>query len=276
MPDPKEAIFSLFINYFIILSTIFLFFSTKIYLLLIRFTMKAMILAAGRGQRLRPLTDTLPKPLISIGKDSLISRLLKQLKQAGFNEIVINHAWLGDCLENTLKNGSAYGVKIHYSREHMPGLETAGGIKKALPLLTNRSNNSPFLVINGDIFTDFNLAKAKNIGKKLYDQQLLAHLWLVPNPPHHPQGDYSLQDGFLAPAIPKQSYTFSGIGVYQPAFFDKVPAHTPWRLANVFAQYFDPPRISSSIYHGLWQDVGNLSRLKEVRAWITAHPLEES
>ncbi len=241
-----------------------------------RFTMKAMILAAGRGQRLRPLTDTLPKPLISIGKDSLISRLLKQLKQAGFNEVIINHAWLGDCLENTLKNGSAYGVKIHYSREHMPGLETAGGIKKALPLLTDRNNNSPFLVVNGDIFTDFNLAKAKNIGKKLYDQQLLAHLWLVPNPPHHPQGDYSLKDGFLAPAIPKQSYTFSGIGVYQPAFFDKVPAHTPWRLANVFAQYFDPPRISSSIYHGLWQDVGSLQRLKEVKAWIATHPLEES
>lgn len=237
--------------------------------------MKVMILAAGRGQRLRPLTDTLPKPLISIGKDSLISRLLKQLKQAGFNEVVINHAWLGDCLENTLKNGSAYGVKIHYSREHMPGLETAGGIKKALPLLTDRNKSSPFLVINGDIFTDFNPAQAKIIAEKLHGQQLLAHLWLVPNPPHNPQGDYSLQDGFLAPAIPKQSYTFSGIGVYQPAFFDKVPAHTPWRLAKVFTQYFIPPRIRGSIYHGLWQDVGSLQRLKEVRAWIAAHSLEE-
>ena len=104
-----------------------------------RFTMKAMILAAGRGQRLRPLTDTLPKPLISIGKDSLISRLLKQLKQAGFNEVIINHAWLGDCLENTLKNGSAYGVKIHYSREHMPGLETAGRWYKKSFAFTDRS-----------------------------------------------------------------------------------------------------------------------------------------
>lgn len=147
--------------------------------------MKAMILAAGRGERMRPLTDHTPKPLLKVAGTPLIGWHLRRLQQAGFTEIVINHAWLGQQIEDTLKDGSDYGVRIAYSPERAGGLETAGGIATALPLL----GDEPFLVVNGDVLTDIDFQAARLTAKRMQEHNLLAHLWLVDNPPHHPEGD---------------------------------------------------------------------------------------
>lgn len=145
--------------------------------------MKAMILAAGRGERMRPLTDHTPKPLLEVAGTPLIGWHLRRLQQAGFTEIVINHAWLGQQIEDTLKDGSDYGVRIAYSPERAGGLETAGGIATALPLL----GNEPFLVVNGDVLTDIDFQAARLAAQRMQEHNLLAHLWLVDNPPHHPK-----------------------------------------------------------------------------------------
>ena len=150
--------------------------------------MKAMILAAGRGERMRPLTDHTPKPLLKVGSEPLIGWHIRRLKNAGFTEIVINHAWLGEQIEATLGNGAQYGVNIAYSPESTGGLETAGGIATALPLL----GDAPFLVINGDVFADIDFYAARQAASSLQTSNLLAHIWLVPNPPHNPEGDFSI------------------------------------------------------------------------------------
>ena len=155
--------------------------------------MKAMILAAGRGERMRPLTDTTPKPLLQVGREPLIGWHLRRLAAAGIREIVINHAWLGKQIEDTLGNGTTYGVHITYSAEGGQGLETAGGIATALPLL----GNDPFLVINGDILTDIDFSEAVRQSETLLSDGL-AYLWLTTNPPHNPTGDFSLlSDGLI-------------------------------------------------------------------------------
>ena len=179
--------------------------------------MRAMILAAGRGERLRPLTDTRPKPLLEVGGRPLIEHHLERLAQAGFREIVINLAHLGDMIRDTLGNGSAWGVNIHYSQEPPGALDTGGGIGQALPLL----GDSPFAVINGDIFSQYPLARLRAI------KCSHAHLILVSNPAHNPDGDFDLQAGRVISNIgetDKQApYTFSGISVYHPRFFDASP-----------------------------------------------------
>ncbi|QRN40651.1 MAG: NTP transferase domain-containing protein [Neisseriaceae bacterium] len=233
--------------------------------------MKAMILAAGRGQRLKPLTDTCPKPLLSIGNDSLLSRHIKQLKNSGISEIVINHAWLGQKIEEALGDGSQFGVSITYSPEGELGLETAGGIKKALPML----GDEPFLVINGDILTDFNFKKAFNIKQELIKKHIMAHLWLISYPvSHHPTGDYSIssENYLIEKAYP--SYTFSGIAVYHPDFFVTVPEKTPYKLASLFHQYIPEKMVQAELFPGLWLDVGTIDRLNHAKQIIQNRKLQ--
>ncbi len=214
--------------------------------------MKAMILAAGRGERMRPLTDDTPKALLRIGGQTLIEHHIHTLVQAGFHELVINHAHLGEQIVAALGDGNAYGVEIRYSPETPPALETGGGIFNALPLL----GDDPFLVLNADIWTDFPLAE-------LPDRiEGLAHLVLVDNPEHHPHGDFSLSAGRVSQHGPAM-LTFSGIGVYSPGLFeDCTPGAFP--LAPVLRQAMDDGRVSGEHYQGSWFDIGTPERLEAV------------
>lgn len=220
--------------------------------------MKAMILAAGRGERMRPLTDTCPKPLLPLhGTQTLISRHIVRLAAAGIRRIVVNHAWLGGKIQAALGSGSRYGVEIAYSAEPAGGLETAGGIATALPLL----GGNPFLVVNGDIFTDFPFQAAFAVAENLQrSTERDAHLWLAENPPHHPQGDFSVNaDGTAGGGQPK--YTFTGIAVYHPRFFAEVPRGQKIPLAPYFQAACRAGRIGAEIFRGQWLDVGTPERL---------------
>lgn len=221
----------------------------------------AMILAAGRGERLRPLTDTCPKPLISLGQETLIERHIRRLRLAGIEQIVINTAWLGEKIEQHLCNGEKYGVNIQYSREKNGCLETAGGIATALPLL----GDTPFIVVNGDIFSDIDFVAVKNQAAALaHNREMLAHLWLVKNPPHHPNGDFAFDDGLLLKdGSPK--YTFSGVAVYRPEFFDGVEAHIKRPLAPLLFTAAEQKRISATLMTEYWLDVGTPERLETAR-----------
>ena len=221
----------------------------------------AMILAAGRGERLRPLTDTTPKPLISLGRETLIERHIRRLHLAGINQIVINTAWLGEKIEQHLGNGSQYGVQIQYSRETNGCLETAGGIATALPLL----GDNPFIVVNGDIFCDidFNLMKNQLLTLK-ENPQIKAHLWLVENPPHHPNGDFSIDNNLLQKdGTPK--YTFSGVAVYRPEFFNGVLPNVKRALAPLLFAAAEEQQITASRMTEYWLDVGTVERLEIAR-----------
>ena len=214
--------------------------------------MRVMILAAGRGERMRPLTDVLPKPLLCVGGKPLIVHHIEKLARAGVRELVINHAWLGEKLEAALGDGSAYGVRIRWSAEEPGGLETAGGIRQALPLL----GDDPFLVVNGDIWLDCDYAQ-------FVQQQLgtdLAHLWLVDNPPQHPQGDFCLQQGRV---LDRPGLTFSGVALYQPTAFADVPCGKvplrPW-----FQRWIAAGRVGGSHLQADWRDIGTPQRLTEL------------
>jgi len=183
--------------------------------------MKAMILAAGRGVRLRPFTDKIPKPLLPVAGKPLIQWHIEALQRAGFIEIVINHSWLGEQIEATLGDGAQFGVRIVYSAEPEGALETGGGIHCALPLLADglaeQLSDTPFLVINGDVVTDIDF---RQLPRHIDG---LAHLIMVPNPKHHPRGDFVLQAGYVLEQGLKQTatprLTFSGIGIYRPQLF---------------------------------------------------------
>lgn len=216
--------------------------------------MKAMILAAGRGERMRPLTDTTPKPLLAVAGKALIEYRIEDLMQAGFSDIVINIAYLGRQIREFCGDGSRWGATIRYSDEGETALETAGGIAKALPLL----GESPFLVVNADIMCDFPLASLRNQAVDL------AHLVLIDNPPHHPQGDFFLsRDGRLAEQG-QPAYTFSGIGVYHPALFAGVSPERPLKLRPVLEQAMRAGQVSGEYFAGLWLDIGTPERLQEV------------
>ena len=215
--------------------------------------MRAMILAAGRGERLRPLTDTTPKPLLDVGGRSLIEYHLERLANAGFREIVINLSHHGDQIQNKLGNGSTWGLNIHYSPEPPGALDTGGGIQQALPLL----GESPFAVINGDIFTDYPLARLRVIK---CDH---AHLVLVPNPAHHPNGDFVLEGGHIM-LEGQEKNTFSGISVYHPRFFESAPGgrHSVVpMLKTAMALY----QVTGEVFKGVWHDIGTLERLEALR-----------
>lgn len=218
-----------------------------------------MILAAGRGERMRPLTDHCPKPLLPAGGKPLIVWHIERLRDAGYTELVINHAHLGGQLEAVLGDGRTLGVFIAWSREGQ-ALETAGGIRYALSLL----GEAPFLVVNGDVYTDVDFAPLA--GRPAAGD--LAHLVLVPNPAHHPAGDFHLAGGRVATAgDPK--LTFSGIGVYHPALFADLPARAPAKLAPLLRAAMDAGRVSGEFHAGHWLDIGTPQRLAELDAWLS-------
>lgn len=218
--------------------------------------MIAMILAAGRGERMRPLTDTLPKPLLKVGGVPLIERLVTQLVAAGLDEIVVNVAHLGHKLQSYLGSGHALGAHIRYSDEGPTGLETGGGIRRALPLLTSDA----FVVVNGDIYTDYPFARLPS------KPSALAHLVLVDNPAHHQAGDFGLENGRLVDRAPR--LTFAGIGVYRAALFAPIREER-FPLAPLLRQAMDQDLVEGEHYRGLWTDVGTPERLQALNGGAT-------
>ena len=212
-----------------------------------------MILAAGRGERMRPLTDTLPKPLLEVHNKPLILWHIEKLASSGFKEVVINIAHLGYKIPEYLGDGSKYGVKITYSDEQTSGaLESAGGIKKALSYL----GDATFLVVNGDVFCDYDFNASFDLEDKL------AHLVLVQNPPHNPNGDFGLNDTLVLNDA-EQMYTFSGIGYYNPKLFTN-PENEKSALAPLLRAAIKNKKISGSLHHSIWHDIGTPQRLEEI------------
>ncbi|HEY4211515.1 MAG TPA: nucleotidyltransferase family protein [Steroidobacteraceae bacterium] len=220
--------------------------------------MKAIVLAAGRGERLRPITDTLPKPLVPIAGKPLIGYHLHALARVGVRDVVINLSWLGSVIRETLGDGRDYGVRISYSDEGPVALETGGGIFKALPLL----GPDPFLVVNGDVWTDVDLASLK-----LRDDAD-AQLVFVPNPAHHVRGDFALE-GDLVVERDTGRLTYSGIGVYRPEFFAGCsPGKFP--LAPLLRRAIAAGRLRGLLHPGDWCDVGSPARLAELDQRVRA------
>ena len=221
------------------------------------YPVKAMILAAGRGKRLRPLTDFVPKPLVPLCGKPLIEYHLEKLAKAGVKEVVINHAWLGHKIEKALGNGARWNLRIHYSAEPEGGLETAGGIIKALPLL----GAQPFILINGDVFTDLAFeplcAQAKAMQAPLACQ---AYLTLVPNPEHNQKGDFGLTDN--QNVTEHGQYTFAGVSVLHPKLFAGMPIDFI-ALAPILRNAMTQQQVSGSVFHGFWSDIGTLERLQQ-------------
>jgi MurNAc alpha-1-phosphate uridylyltransferase len=220
--------------------------------------MKAMVLAAGLGTRLRPLTETVPKALVEAGGKPLIAWQLERLAAAGFREVVINVSWLGAAIEARLGDGRALGLSIAYSREAQP-LESAGGIAKARALL----GPAPFALVNSDIYCDFDLAglRARALGAHL------AHLVLAPNPPHHPAGDFSLAGGKVG-NDPAPRYTYTGIALVDPALVAPVRAGEKAQLAPLLRSAAAAGRLSGELHAGLWRDAGTAERLAELDSLI--------
>jgi MurNAc alpha-1-phosphate uridylyltransferase len=221
--------------------------------------MKVMILAAGRGERMRPLTDHTPKPLLRAGSKRLIEYLIEALVGAGFTDLVINHAHLGNQIEQLLGNGKRYGVQICYSPEREGGLETGGGIFQALSLL----GKGPFLVVNGDIWTDYSFARARRVPKGL------AHLILVDNPSYYPQGDFALLgEQVIAEGIGR--LTFSGMGIYRPELFAHCrPGRFP--LAPLLREAADQNLVTGEHYRGQWWDIGTPMRLRHLEKRLSGY-----
>ncbi len=213
--------------------------------------MKAMILAAGRGERMRPLTDHTPKPLLKVGGKPLIVWHLERLAKAGFKEVVINHAHLGERIEQALGDGSQWAMQVQYSPEKT-ALETAGGIANALPLL----GAEPFLVVNGDTFTEIDFGVLKHALQANHH----AHLVLVNNPPQHPNGDFAIEAGRLKNTGEKM-LTFSGVGVYHPDLFASVTRGEPAKLAPLLRQAIAENQATAEYYQGVWHDIGTPERL---------------
>ena len=218
--------------------------------------MRAMILAAGRGERMSPLTDSTPKPLLKVGGKPLIVWHLERLAQAGFKEIVINHAHLGEQIEQALGNGAQWGLSIQYSPEKV-ALETAGGIANALHLL----GSAPFLVVNGDTFTDIDFADIHLATPNL------AHLVMVDNPPQHSNGDFTLHDGKLTEKG-ESKLTFSGVGVYHPAMFKEIVRGEAAKLAPLLKATMVQGLVTAQHHQGEWHDIGTPERLQQIDCWL--------
>ena len=208
---------------------------------------------------MRPLTDTLPKPLIPVAGKPLIVWHLEKLSQAGIKDVVINHAWLGKLLEEYLGKGSAWGVNIQYSPE-TTALETAGGIATALPLL----GETPFLVVNGDVWCDWDFKQATALSDRLNAEKKLAWLLLVPNPEHHPSGDFGLGANEIVSEVGAPRLTFAGIGLYQPGLFAHTPAGQPAKLAPLLRAAMTQQKVLGTQHAGRWVDVGTPERLSEL------------
>ena len=216
--------------------------------------MKAMILSAGRGSRLRPLTDHTPKVMIEIEGKPLIQHHIEKLRACGVTDIVVNLAHLGEKIVQYLGDGRHLGVKISYSKEPTGGLETGGGLAQALPLLGQHE----FIAINGDVYSDFDYGKLPPINNQL------AHLALVPNPVHNPMGDFSLDERGLLSQKREDHYTFSGIAVYHPALFANTQPGK-FSVVPLLKQAMLNHQVSAEVYRGDWHDIGTIERLNHVR-----------
>lgn len=224
--------------------------------------MKAMILAAGRGERLRPLTDTTPKPLLQAGGRALIEWQIAALVAGGFDELVINHAWLGALIEAWLGDGSRYGARIRYSPEQ-EALETLGGITKALPLL----GDQPFVVVSADIHTDYDYARLTPIVHRIAAHGgPIAHLVLTDNPPYNPSGDMALIDGPHGARIAQSAadaprLNYGNIGVFHPRMFTGLPRGQKQKLFPWVYRFQDEPGISGEHFRGAWHNIGTAGQL---------------
>ena len=224
-----------------------------------------MILAAGRGERLRPLTDVCPKPLLKVAGKPLIVWHLERLARAGYSKVVVNHAHLGQMLIDALGDGSGCGLRIIWSAEPAGALETAGGIAHALPLLGDQS----FLVVNGDIYCDWDVTAAAGIAAQMHSRGDLAHLIMVPNPSEHRAGDFCLAGGRLfadTPPLEAERLTFSGIGIYEPALFSALKAGERAGMAPLLVAAMAAGRVGGERYAGRWHDVGTAERLASLDA----------
>jgi MurNAc alpha-1-phosphate uridylyltransferase len=230
--------------------------------------MKAMLLAAGRGQRMMPLTERMPKPLLAVGGKPLVVWQIEALVAADIVEIVVNRAWQGDALEEAIGDGSRWGARVTWSRED-PALETAGGIATALALLEAGGHaNEPFAVVSADIHTDFDYRRLAPVAAEIGARHPLhaAHLVLVPNPPWHPAGDMALVDGSIARAAPPGAslLTYANIGVFHPRVFDGVPRHHAQKLFPWAYTLADAHRMTGEVHQGAWANVGTPDQLAEL------------
>ena len=213
--------------------------------------MIAMLLAAGRGERLRPLTDSMPKALVDVAGKSLLERHLENVKTAGIHDVVINLGWRGEQIVERIGSGERYGLNVVFSQEGDNILETGGGIHRALPML----GDDPFVVVNADVYTDMPLPES------LADDAL-GHLVLVPNPEHKQQGDFDLVDGRVAVGDAPE-WTFSGVAMYRPEFFEGCePGRFP--LAPMLREAANARRLGGTLYQGIWEDVGTPERLEKL------------
>jgi MurNAc alpha-1-phosphate uridylyltransferase len=219
--------------------------------------MRAMILAAGRGERMRPLTDRTPKPLLTIAGKPMIQYHIETLAAAGIRDIVVNLAWLGSQIRESLGDGSRFGVRLQYSDEGDAALETGGGIFKALPLLAGASGNDPFVVVSGDVWTEYPLDTCAN---KLAATDV-AHFVVVPNPDFHTRGDFGLANDRLVDS--GERYTYANIGVFRPEFFAACqPGKFP--LAPLMFDWIRKGRVSGELYRGRWHNVGTPGQLHQL------------
>lgn len=225
-------------------------------------TTQALILAAGRGERMRPLTDQTPKPLLAVQGKPLIVWHLESLARAGVREVVINTAWLEEQFPAALGDGSRFGLRLSYSHEGARfggALETAGGIATALPLM----QNAPFWLVAGDVFMpDFAFPAAD--ARRFAASAALAHIYLVPNPPHNPNGDFGLSPQGQALSQAEEKFTYSTLGLYRPALFKNTPAGQKAALAPLLRQGMQDGQVTAALYSGAWTDVGTPERLAEL------------
>jgi MurNAc alpha-1-phosphate uridylyltransferase len=227
--------------------------------------MKAMILAAGRGERMRPLTDSVPKAMMAAAGRPVIVYLIERLARAGFVDLVINVSHLAAAIERALGDGAQFGVRIAYSRERT-ALETAGGIAYALPLL----GDAPFVVANCDVYSDFDFGRLRSAAGLLAGGGVLAHLVLVDNPAHHPAGDFTLEDGRVGATGAAGRLTFSGMGAYSRALFAGVVPGSPCQLAALLRPAMIRGQVSGEHHRGRWVDVGTPERLAELERMLSA------
>lgn len=229
-----------------------------------------MLLAAGRGERLRPLTDRVPKALVEVGGKPLIAWHLERLAASGLREAVINVAHLGERIVEAIGDGSRFGLRIAYSREPEP-LETAGGIAFARPLLSGQ----PFLLVNADVYCEYDFRRL--LGRSLASPAgptLLAHLVLVPNPAHRPGGDFDLDGARLSGGAERRRYTYAGVALMSPALVAGVRPGDKAPLAPLLYQAAERGLLSGEVYEGLWQDVGTAARLAELESLLASRTHE--
>ena len=228
--------------------------------------MKAMVLAAGKGERMQPLTLETPKPLLQAGGKSLIQHQIEKLADDGFTDLIINHAWLGEQVESVLGNGEGLGVSIQWSREGEP-LETAGGIIQAIPLL---NHDQPFACVNADIWTDFPFRTLRTVNRlaSVDGEGLLAWLVLVTNPAHHPEGDFVLDgDRIREPEADESAFTYSGIAIYHPALF-KGMSPGKQSVVPLLKDAMKEGKVGGEIYEGPWFDIGTPERLQALDQYL--------